>query len=146
VAIAAKAHLAGTTGARVLADNMVRFERMPRPLCPRTPSPRLTGRTKQVITSNIPVGQLLLAANFGEQSSVTGDLALPGARWRLRCEPVPGQVAGYVRAGSQVAIFLTYGVVDKNGAKTNRTDQPLPGRVLAVGTYQAQRPSPAAVL
>jgi pilus assembly protein CpaB len=52
----------------------------------------------------------------------------------------PEQVAGDVRAGSHVAVFLTYGVVDKNAAKTNveRTRVLLPRlEVLAAGTYQA---------
>ena len=52
------------------------------------------------------------------------------ARWRSRSQTgAPEQVAGYVRAGSQVAIFLTYGVVDKNGAKTqHRADPGAPAR------------------
>ncbi len=54
----------------------------------------------------------------------------------------PEQVAGYVQPGSQVAIFLTYTVLDSNGTKTNieRTRVLLPRvEVLAVGTYQPSR-------
>jgi pilus assembly protein CpaB len=142
VAIAAKRIPAGTSGARVLADNMVRFEKMPKASVPQDALATIDGeRTRQVITSNIPVGQLLLAANFGDQSSVTSGLALPEGKMAITVQTgAPEQVAGYVRVGSQVAIFLTYGVVDKTGAKTNieRTRVLLPRvEVLAVGTYQA---------
>jgi pilus assembly protein CpaB len=54
----------------------------------------------------------------------------------------PEQVAGYVQAGSQVTIFLTYTVVQPDGTKTNieRTRVLLPRvEVLAVGTYQQAR-------
>jgi pilus assembly protein CpaB len=142
VAIAVKRIPVGTTGARVLADSMVRFERMPKVSVPADTLATIDAeRTKQVVTSNIAVGQLLLAANFGEQTSVTSGLPLPDGKMAVTVQTgAPEQVAGYVRAGSQVAIFLTYGVVDKNGAKTNieRTRVLLPRvEVLAVGTHQA---------
>jgi pilus assembly protein CpaB len=142
VAIATKRIPAGTTGARVLSENMVRFERMPRASVPADTLTTIDAeRTKEVVTSNISAGQLLLAANFGDASSVTSGLPLPDGKMAITVQTgAPEQVAGYVRAGSQVAIFLTYGVVDKNGTKTNieRTRVLLPRvEVLAVGTYQA---------
>jgi pilus assembly protein CpaB len=142
VAIAVKRIPVGTTGARVLADSMVRFEKMPKASVPADALATIDAeRTKQVVTSNIAVGQVLLAANFGDQTSVTSGLPLPEGKMAVTVQTgAPEQVAGYVRAGSQVAIFLTYGVVDKNGTKTNieRTRVLLPRvEVLAVGTYQA---------
>jgi len=53
-------------------------------------------------------------------------------------------VAGYVQAGSQVAIFLTYDVVDSNGNTTGieRTRVLIPRvEVLAIGTNQRARTS-----
>src|SRR5262249_53212980 len=113
VAIAAKRIPAGTSGAKVLADDMVRFEKMPKASVPTDALPTIDGeRAAQVVTTNIPVGQILLAANFGDQSAVTSGLALPEGKMAITVQTgAPEQVAGYVRVGSQVAIFLTYGVV-----------------------------------
>jgi len=142
VAIAVKRIPAGTTGANVLAAKMVRFEKMPKA---SVPSDALGGidaeRAKLVLTSNVAIGQVLLAANFGAPSAVTSGLPLPDGKMAITVQTgAPEQVAGYVRPGSQVAIFLTYGVLDSKGNKTNieRTRVLLPRvEVLAVGTYSA---------
>jgi pilus assembly protein CpaB len=58
----------------------------------------------------------------------------------------PEQVAGYVQPGSQIAIFLTYNVVERNGGRTSieRTRILLPRvEVLAVGTYQSTQARPS---
>jgi len=98
-------------------------------------------RSKLVITSNIAVGQVLLAANFGEVSKVTSGLPLPEGKMAVTVETsAPEQVAGYVQAGSQVTIFLTYNLVSGNGTKSNiQRTRVLLARVevLAVGTYQS---------
>jgi pilus assembly protein CpaB len=142
VAIAAKPIPVGTTGATIVADHMVRFEKMPRASVPSDTLSAIDGeRAKLVITTNLAVGQLVLAANFGDQTTVTSGLALPDGKMAITVQTgAPEQVAGYVQAGSQVAIFLTYGVLDKNGNKTNieRTRILLPRvEVLSVGTYSA---------
>jgi pilus assembly protein CpaB len=54
----------------------------------------------------------------------------------------PEQVAGYVQAGSQVTIFVTYPVVQTDGDQTGieRTRVLLPRvQVLSVGSYQQNR-------
>lgn len=142
VAIAARRIPAGTSGAKVISDNMVRFERMPRSSVPRDVLSEIDAqRSKLVVTSNIAVGQILLGANFGERSTVTSGLPLPEGKLAVTVQTgAPEQVAGYVQAGSQVAIFLTYTLIDSKGNKTNieRTRVLLPRvEVLAVGTYQA---------
>jgi pilus assembly protein CpaB len=144
VAIAVKRIAVGTTGANVRAGEMVRLEKMPKVSVPSDAlaeiSPELD---KLVVTSNIAVGQILLAANFGDQSKVTSGLPLPEGKMAVTVETgAPEQVAGYVQAGSQVAIFLTYTVVGADGSRTNieRTRVLLPRvEVLAVGTYQQSR-------
>jgi pilus assembly protein CpaB len=140
VAIAVKRIPIGTTGANVRSGQMVRLEKMPRSSVPTDALPEISAELdKLVVTSNIAEGQILLAANFGEQSRVTSGLPLPEGKMAVTVETgAPEQVAGYVRAGSQVAIFLTYNVVETNGNKTNieRTRVLLPRvEVLAVGTY-----------
>ena len=131
----------GTTGARVRDDKMVRVERMPRA---SVPSDALSGISPElnqlVVTSNINVGQILLAAQFGEQSKVTSGLPLPEGKMAVTVQTgAPEQVAGYVQPGSQVVVFLTYDLLDNAGAKTDkqRTRVLLPRvEVLAIGTNQ----------
>ena len=142
VAIATKRIPIGTTGAKVISGAMVRFEKMPRVSVPRDAISEIDAeRSKLVITSNIAVGQVLLAANFGEVSKVTSGLPLPEGKMAVTVETsAPEQVAGYVQAGSQVTIFLTYNLVSGNGTKSNiQRTRVLLARVevLAVGTYQS---------
>lgn len=142
VAIATRRIPVGTTGARVLAESMVRFEKMPKALVPNDTLSEIDAeRAKLVVTSNIAAGQMLLAANFDTPSKVTSGLPLPAGKMAVTVETgAPEQVAGYVQAGSQVAIFLTYNVLGANGLKTSieRTRLLLPRvEVLAVGTYQS---------
>jgi pilus assembly protein CpaB len=142
VAIATRRIPVGTTGARVLTDSMVRFEKMPKALVPNDTLSEIDAeRARLVVTSNIAPGQMLLAANFDTASKVTSGLPLPEGKLAVTVETgAPEQVAGYVQAGSQVAIFLTYNVIGAGGAKTSleRTRILLPRvEVLAAGTYQA---------
>ena len=144
VAIAVAHIPIGTTGAKIRTGNMVRLEKMPKASVPSDALPEISAELdKLVVTSNITVGQVLLAANFGDQSKVTNGLPLPDGKMAVTVQTgAPEQVAGYVQAGSQVAIFLTYTVVEANGSKTNieRTRVLLPRvEVLAVGTYQSSQ-------
>ena len=144
VVIAVKRIAIGTTGASLRTGDMVRTEKMPKTSVPSDALPEIGPELdKLVVTSSIAAGQILLAANFGEQSKVTSGLALPEGKMAVTVETgAPEQVAGYVQAGSQVAIFLTYTVVEPNGTRTNiqRTRVLLPRvEVLAVGTYQSAR-------
>jgi pilus assembly protein CpaB len=141
VAIAVKRIPIGTTGARVRSENMVRLEKMPKDSVPSDALPAISpDLDKQVVTSSIAAGQILLRANFDEQSKATSGLALPEGKMAVTVETgAPEQVAGYVQPGSQVAIFLTYSVIDSSGQRLTieRTRVLLPRvEVLAVGTYQ----------
>ncbi len=149
VAIAAVRIPVGTSGAKIRADEMVRLVKMPKDSVPDDAMPEISvEQDKLVITSNIEAGQILLRANFGEQSTVTSGLPLPAGKMAVTVETgAPEQVAGYVQRGSQVVIFITYAVVQPNGTKTNieRTRVLLPRvEVLAVGTYQQARTSTSA--
>jgi pilus assembly protein CpaB len=149
VVIATKRIPIGTSGARVRSDSMVRVERMPRTSVPSDALADIgSDLDKRVLISTIAPGQILLAANFGEQSTVTSGLPLPEGKMAITVETgAPEQVAGYVQPSSQVAIFLTYQVIDANGQKTGieRTRVLLPRvEVLAVGTYQTSQARSAA--
>lgn len=144
VAIATERIPAGTTGARIRAEELVRLERMPRSSVPSDALPAVSAELdKLVLTSNIAAGQVLVAANFGEQSTVTSGLPLPDGKMAVTVQTgAPEQVAGYVRPGSQVAIFLTYAMVDKDGKETKiKRTRLLLGKVevLAIGRYTPPR-------
>jgi pilus assembly protein CpaB len=148
VAVAKSAIPSGTTGARVRGLNLVSYVRMPRANVPPDVISQLDASyDKLVLTSNVAKDQLLLKGNFGAQSEVSSGLPLEDGKLAVTVQTgAPEQVAGYVQVGSQVAIFLTYNVVDQNGNKTNvqRTKVLLERvEVLAVGTF-ANRSSDSA--
>ena len=99
-----------------------------------------TDLDKAVLTSTLEPGQLLLAAMFGSSSTVTSGLNLPEGAMAVTVETgVPQLVAGYVRPGARIAIFLTYNLLDEDFEETKlqRTRVLLPNvEVLSTGTYQ----------
>jgi pilus assembly protein CpaB len=140
VAVAENRIAAGTTGLRIREEKLVRLVTMPSTSVPEDYLSRIPAEyDKQVVTSNIAKGQILLEANFGEASTVTSGLPLPEGKMALTvATEAPEQVAGYVQKGSRVTIFLTYNIL-KDGKKTEveRTRVLLPRvEVLAVGSYQ----------
>ncbi|MCW3843787.1 Flp pilus assembly protein CpaB [Micromonospora yasonensis] len=141
----AKARIqAGTTGARIQAEQLVRTERMPKSSVPSDALAVIGSEfDKLVVTSNLAEGQILLKANFGQPSQVTSGLELPDGKMAVTVQTgAPEQVAGYVRPGSDVAIFLTYKLLDKAGqeSKIQRTRLLLEKvQVMAVGTYTPPR-------
>jgi len=141
VAIAAKPIPIGTSGARIRADQLIRLERMPRSAVPADALPDVSAELDRlVVTSAVVPGQILLRAMFDEQSKVNSGLTLPDGKMAVTVETgVPEQVAGYVRPGSRIAMFLTYNLLDKDGKETKfqRTRVLLAEvEVLTVGTYQ----------
>jgi pilus assembly protein CpaB len=138
VAVATVAIPVGTTGETIRTHDMVRLVKMPKTSVPDDVLSEVTSELDTlVVTSNVAVGHLLLRANFGEDASVTGGLALPPGLMAVTVETgAPEQVAGYVQPGADVAIFVTYPVLQPNGNTTNieRTRVLLPRvTVLAVG-------------
>jgi pilus assembly protein CpaB len=141
VAIADKPLPLGTSGAQIRAQKLIRLEKLPKE---SVPSDYLADvgadLDKLVLTSDLAPGQVLLRAMFGAQATVTSGLTLPDGKLAVTVQTgVPEQVAGYVRKGSHVAVFLTYKLVDKNGQETKvqRTRVLLDDvEVLTVGTYQ----------
>lgn len=144
VAVAAVDIPVGTTGAQIRGGAMVRMVKMPQDSVPADVVTALGPELDTlVITSNIAKGQLLLEAQFGSRAAVTSGLALPPGKMAVTVQTgVPEQVAGYVQAGSQVAIFVTYVVVETNGEQPGieRTRVLLPSvEVLAVGSRGQSR-------
>jgi pilus assembly protein CpaB len=135
VAVATTNMSAGTTAARVRAN--IKMETMPKALVPADALTDLDSTyDRLVLVSSVRAGTMLLKGNFGAPSESTG-LPLDDGEIAVTVQTgAPQQVAGYVRAGSEITIFLTYAVVDVNGNKTGleRTRVLLPRvKVLALG-------------
>ncbi len=144
VAVADKRIPLGTSGARIRAENLFRLERLPKGSVPTDALPDVSSELdKLVVTSNIAPGQVLMLAMFGEQSRVTSGLNLPDGMMAVTVETgAPEQVAGYVRPGSHITVFLTYNLLDDQlkETKIQRTRVLLADvEVLSVGTYQPAR-------
>jgi len=141
VAVAAMAIPVGTTGAQIREEEMVRLVKMPQASVPADVMSEISPELdSMVITSNIAAGQLLLRAQFGDDAAVTSGLALPPGKMAVTVLTESPE-AGFVQAGSEVAIFVTYPLVQANGTTTNleRTRVLLPRvKVLAVGPRQQQ--------
>jgi pilus assembly protein CpaB len=144
VAVAAKRIPVGTSGARIRAEAMVRLEQVPRVAMPSDALPEISAELDRlVLSSTVEPGQILLSAMFSESSNVTSGLNLPDGTMAVTVETgVPEQVAGYVRPGARIAIFLTFNLLNNQleETKVQRTKVLLPGvEVIGTGTY---RPPP----
>lgn len=96
----------------------------------------------QVLTSDLQPSQLLLRGMFGPPTRLSGGLQVPEGMLAVSVAiDVDKQVAGFVRPGSQVAIFNTYEATDEDdpdAAVRTRTRLLLPRvEVLAVGVYNS---------
>ena len=138
---------AGTTGESIRRRNLVEPLRLPAGSVPRdevlTQIP--AELDKLVVTSDVQPGQLLLRRMFSQSTRTAGGLAIPEGMLAVSFEAsMAEQVAGYVRPGSQVAIFATYQlgsdgktrVVAARGEGARGTVVLLPKvEVIAVGSY-----------
>jgi pilus assembly protein CpaB len=85
--------------------------------------------------------QLLLKGNFGEQSRVASNLPLEDGKVAVTVQTgTPQQVGGYIRAGSEVVVYLTYTPVASNGSKGQLKTKVLLNRVqiIAIGSPSGQ--------
>jgi pilus assembly protein CpaB len=135
---------AGTSGTRLLEQELVREVVMPRSSVPDgalTSTDELADLDGQVVTSDLQPDQLLMRRAFGPPAQLTGGLAVPDTKVAVSVRiDVHQQVAGYVRPGSNIAIFNTYTSDDEDeideGADNTRTRLLLPRvEVLAVGVF-----------
>lgn len=148
VLVAKQRIAAGTTGESVRERDLVELLRMPAGTLPDgevlTEIP--ADLDKLVLTSDLQSGQLVLRRMFSESTRTSGGLAIPEGKMAVSFEATMAeQVAGYVRPGSQVAVFVTYRIVPDTKVKSvgrDTSDDPegtsvlLPKvEVIAVGTY-----------
>ncbi|GLH95192.1 Flp pilus assembly protein CpaB [Phytohabitans aurantiacus] len=139
---------AGTTGENVRKRDLAELMRMPAGTLPEGEVlTEIPGEIdKLVLTSDLQPGQLVLRRMFSESTRTSGGLAIPEGKVAVSFEATMAeQVAGYVRPGSQVAVFVSYKIVPDSNIKsigTESNDDPegtsvlLPKtEVIAVGSY-----------
>lgn len=148
VLVAAQPIIAGTTSAKIrdAKSGLARVETMPKSSLPGDYLSELSAEDDDLVAMfSVTSGQILRSSMFGEPGTFNAGLALPSDKMAITVQTgVPEQVAGYVRAGAEVCIFVTYDLKDQKGEPTgvNRTRVLLTRvQVLAVGTYQAPRTS-----
>jgi pilus assembly protein CpaB len=134
---------AGTTGERIRRAELVEETVMPAASVPDDAlSTVVTELDDLVVTSDVQPRQLLLRGHFDEPTKISGGLAIPEKMLAVSVKmAVEEEVGGFIRPGSQIAVFGTFKVFDKEfkdqtGEDNQRTKLLLPRtEVLAVGAY-----------
>jgi pilus assembly protein CpaB len=142
---------AGTSGDRIRSEGLAEDLVVPASTVPDDALSKLPGELdKLVITADVQARQVLLRGMFGQATKLSGGLDIPEGTVALSVAiNVNQQVGGFVRPGSQVAIFDTYGLDDSgkvtapnsnaNNGKGSTTTRVLLPRVevIAVGVFGA---------
>jgi pilus assembly protein CpaB len=134
---------AGTSGERIRTAELVEEIVMPATSVPQDALSVVDAELDElVVTADVQPRQLVLRGQFDAPTKLSGGIAVPdkmlGVSVKLEVEE---EVGGFIRPGSQVAIFGTYKVADKafkdqTGEDNERTQLLLPRtEVLAVGAY-----------
>jgi pilus assembly protein CpaB len=147
----------GTTAGTALQSGMLVSQKLPASAVPSEAvssiNPAVSGL---VMGTDVQPGQVLLRPMLVVSSQLTGALAIPKGMVAVTVSTcMPGAVAGYVQAGSRVAVFGTYSDVKNNGSQSCGGSGSSPGsgqtnlarvhtrillprvQVLAVGAAQA---------
>jgi pilus assembly protein CpaB len=99
----------GTTAESALRDGMLAEERLPASSVPPNALPNIDGLESLVTSSTIHQGELLLRPMLVQKAQATGGVAIPLGKLAVTVELcLPAAVAGFVHAGSQVAVFDTF--------------------------------------
>ncbi len=137
---------AGTSGDRIRSQALTEDIVVPASTVPEDALSGLpTALDKLVVTADVQARQVLLRGMFGQATKLSGGLDIPEGTIAVSVAiNVNQQVGGFVRPGSQVAIFDTYpsddtGKVSNASTTTggNRMTRVLLPRVevIAVGTF-----------
>ncbi|GAB7049248.1 Flp pilus assembly protein CpaB [Catenuloplanes indicus] len=108
----------GTTGTVIRDRQLAVATRMPASSLPEGAVASITPELeKQLVTSTLLPGQLLLRSMFANATETSSGLAIPSDKVAVSFEAsMAQQVAGYVRPGAQVALFASY-TATANGSK-----------------------------
>jgi pilus assembly protein CpaB len=113
VLVASKEIPSGTTANTALRDGLLSLQRLPESSVPPDALPSLSGVGSLVTSAAVHPGQVLLRPMLVVASQATAGVAIPPGKLAVTVQMcLPAAVAGFIHAGSQVAVFDTYG--DKN--------------------------------
>jgi pilus assembly protein CpaB len=116
VVIADKAIPAGTSWDSASTDGYLRTEHMPENVVPADAVSSLAEQiaAHDVVSADIPAGQIILRQMFAKTAPATSGLQIPGKDMAVSVKlNVEDDVAGYVQPGSEVAIFDTFIMLGK---------------------------------
>jgi pilus assembly protein CpaB len=115
VVVADKRVPAGTSAGAALRNGWLRLEKMPAETVPENALEEIgADLSKLVATADIQSGQLVLRPMFAAAKPASTGLPIPEGKVAVSVElGAPQRVAGYVKAGSQIAVFDTYTAVDE---------------------------------
>jgi pilus assembly protein CpaB len=117
VLVAAKRVPAGTTAADADLQGLLHKEEMPAETVPPDVLAEVNGDIASLVASaDIQAGQLVLRPMFVTKTEQTGGLTIPDGKIAVSVA-VSGaeRIAGYVEAGSKVAVFDTFNVAEGYG-------------------------------
>ncbi len=114
VLVADKRIPAGTTGKLIRTGGYLRTVSMPAATVPDDALDQVNADLDNlVVTADVQKGQLLLRAMFGSQTAGTGGLRIPEGMVAIAARVKNDAFGpGQIRAGSRVAVFLTYTPLD----------------------------------
>lgn len=113
VLIVEKAIPLGTSWNDVVEGEFVSEEKLPARATPSTALHTLKADVPdgEVATAEIKPGQVIVRAMFGERAPAIGNLAIPARRQAITIKvPANAEVAGFVRNGSEVAVYVGFQV------------------------------------
>lgn len=100
---------AGTTAATALSEGLIGTQRLPARSVPTDALQSVTGLRNLVFSSTLPAGQLVLRPVLVTAVQGATTLPIPAGKVALTVQMcVQKAVAGYIQAGSQIAIFNTF--------------------------------------
>lgn len=110
VLVATKMIPAGTTGRQALEQKLVALKEVPARLVPPGALVDIAPVQDQETATDLQPGEMLLPARFLD-TTVAGSMEIPDDKVAISVQVAdPQRVAGFVRPGSEVAVFATYPV------------------------------------
>jgi pilus assembly protein CpaB len=141
VLVASQRIPAGTTGGHLTDRGLIQEITVPASTVPDGALSTIPADLDDlVVTADVQTSQMIMRGMFGQPTTLSGGLAIPEGKVAVTVQVgIPQQVAGYVRPGSQIAIFDTYstatGTVSTNpNAKATRVLLPRV-EVIATGAF-----------
>jgi pilus assembly protein CpaB len=110
----------GTSWNDVVDGDFLSEEKLPARATPSTALANLDADVPdgEVATAEIKAGQVVVRGMFGEKAPVTGKLAIPARMQAITIEvPANAEVAGFVRNGSEVAVYVAFQVENKDAGR-----------------------------